>query len=212
MRVEFHVHSNHSDGLMDVKQIIKRAKSAGLDAIAITDHNTFSAIREAKRTAKRSGIMLIPGAEIETKHGEILVYGVESVNMRRSYHSLIDEVHENNGVVVAAHPLGWLFRRSFSLDAIREVDAIEAINGHAFNSSNQKAADLAIDYEKPVIAGSDAHMLDEIGMFACSVGANDLPGILKSIKKGKVILPRENTSARFIVRRFLERRVRRLIE
>lgn len=61
--IDLHVHSNASDGTLSPFQVVELAVSQGLDAIALTDHDTAAGIPEAKEAARRLGIQLVPGIE-----------------------------------------------------------------------------------------------------------------------------------------------------
>lgn len=75
MKIDLHSHSTHSDGKETVDQIFQYAAEAGLDVLALTDHDTTAGWAEARVEAAKHGITFVPGIEITTKH-----YGV-SVHM-----------------------------------------------------------------------------------------------------------------------------------
>ena len=62
-RVDFHTHSTRSDGTMTPTELVHHAKSMGLSAFALTDHDSVDGIEEAAEEAKRIGIEFIPGIE-----------------------------------------------------------------------------------------------------------------------------------------------------
>ena len=62
-RADLHIHSTFSDGAFSPREIVERARQAGLSAVAITDHDTLTAIEPA-RAAAGSDIEVIPGVEI----------------------------------------------------------------------------------------------------------------------------------------------------
>jgi predicted metal-dependent phosphoesterase TrpH len=62
--VDFHTHSNASDGDYSPVQLIQEAKKRGISAIALTDHDTLGGLESAKNEAKALGIHFIPGIEI----------------------------------------------------------------------------------------------------------------------------------------------------
>jgi predicted metal-dependent phosphoesterase TrpH len=64
LRIDLHSHSNVSDGLDSPAELVDRMASAGVDAFALTDHDTLQGLPEAREQAARRGIDLIPGAEI----------------------------------------------------------------------------------------------------------------------------------------------------
>ena len=65
-KIDLHVHSTASDGTLTPAQLVEEAKSAGLAAFALTDHDTVDGIAEAKNAAQNSNIELVPGVELST--------------------------------------------------------------------------------------------------------------------------------------------------
>src|SRR5260370_32363810 len=63
VRIDLHVHSNASDGTDDPAEVIRRAAAAGLDILALTDHDTQAGIGQA-RDALPVGLTLVPGMEL----------------------------------------------------------------------------------------------------------------------------------------------------
>jgi hypothetical protein len=63
VRIDLHVHSNASDGTDAPATVIQRAEAAGLDVLALTDHDTQAGVAEA-RGALPDGLTLIPGLEL----------------------------------------------------------------------------------------------------------------------------------------------------
>ena len=61
---DLHIHTTHSDGVFSPGEVVRSAVAAGLDALAITDHDTISGIAVARPEANRLGIELIPGIEL----------------------------------------------------------------------------------------------------------------------------------------------------
>ena len=64
MSIDLHTHSTASDGTLSPTELIKLANDSGLDAIAITDHDTFQGVPEALEAGKKFGIEVIPGCEM----------------------------------------------------------------------------------------------------------------------------------------------------
>ena len=63
MRIDLHVHSNASDGTDPPAEVVRRAAAAGLDVVALTDHDTVAGLDEA-RHALPPGLTLVPGMEL----------------------------------------------------------------------------------------------------------------------------------------------------
>jgi len=74
---DLHVHTNVSDSTFSPEKVIGLAKLEGLDAIAITDHDTCAAITPAIMMAEDMGIEVIPGVELtaEMDDDEIHILG-----------------------------------------------------------------------------------------------------------------------------------------
>jgi predicted metal-dependent phosphoesterase TrpH len=69
MKIDLHSHSTVSDGLDSPTALVGRMAEAGLDAFALTDHDTLQGLPEARAEAARRGIELISGAEISAEWG-----------------------------------------------------------------------------------------------------------------------------------------------
>jgi hypothetical protein len=66
MRADLHVHSNASDGTDAPAEVIRRAARAGLDAVALTDHDTVAGHEQARR-ALPDCLTLVPGMELSCR-------------------------------------------------------------------------------------------------------------------------------------------------
>ena len=64
MRIDLHTHSDVSDGTTSPAQVVADAAQAGLDVVALTDHDTTAGWDEAERAAADVGIGLIRGIEV----------------------------------------------------------------------------------------------------------------------------------------------------
>jgi hypothetical protein len=109
LKVETHLHTLHSDGQDSVASMFDACRSAGYDAVAISDHNTLSGLDEAQATADRLGLILLPGVEVTTFHGHAVVLGVSRVPEwrdleTRGIDALAAEVHAEGGVLCICHP------------------------------------------------------------------------------------------------------------
>ncbi len=67
MRIDLHTHSNVSDGTEDPEVLIGSAVAAGLDAVALTDHDSTAGWDRAAAAARRSGITFVPGMEVSCR-------------------------------------------------------------------------------------------------------------------------------------------------
>ena len=73
-RIDLHTHSSCSDGTDTPEQVMLLAAQAGLDAIALTDHDTFAGIAAAAKMVSQCGVTLVPGVELSTSHEGITAH------------------------------------------------------------------------------------------------------------------------------------------
>lgn len=74
VKIDLHTHSNASDGTDSPAELVEKAAAAGLDGIALTDHDTTSGWEEATTAAKKQGLALVYGAEFSTSFSGITTH------------------------------------------------------------------------------------------------------------------------------------------
>lgn len=67
MRIDLHTHSWASDGTDSPTRLVLNARQANLDVIAITDHDTFAGVDEARQAGRRIGVHVLGGVELSTR-------------------------------------------------------------------------------------------------------------------------------------------------
>ena len=174
-KADLHIHTTYSfDGTASVREALESAVRAGLDVIAITDHDEVCGSLEARAISAEYGIQVIPGAEVSTNEGHLVVLFIEK-NIPPGM-SLIDTliaVREMGGMAIAAHP-DHPIRNSISLQsivkALEHPQAREALNGiEVYNMNpthspfNQRSQKAAAKLPLAQIASSDAHIASMIG-------------------------------------------------
>ncbi len=177
---DLHMHTNKSDGQMEVRKVVDLAVELGhMNALAITDHDKLSPALEARRYAEimRYPIEIVPGQEITTStRGHLLgLFLSEEISTGLSPANSIREVHRQNGIVVAAHPFYKnLGMRSVDGNQIEEILGIDDEDAHVdgveiFNAgldslgtstANSKAYEWFISNGQGTVApvgGTDGH-------------------------------------------------------
>lgn len=191
IKADLHVHSTCSDGKASPLEIIHVALERGLGAISVTDHDTFEGSRLAQRLASHYGILVIPGVEVRTDQGDILLYCEKEINFPRGVEQLISKAHEENCLVVPAHPFD-VMRLGIGelIYEYDEWDAIEVWNASSTKRANRKALEVARLLNKPGIASSDAHTVEEVGSAYTIVEIGDLSigEVLEAVRKNRVKL------------------------
>ncbi|GAC1323613.1 MAG: PHP domain-containing protein [Chloroflexota bacterium] len=167
MKIDLHSHTLCSkDSRSDYGRIIDAVQRAGLDGIAVTDHNE---IRGAFEMQRRAPFVVIAGEEIKTNAGEIIgLFLEEWVPPGLDPEETVDRIHAQGGLAYVPHPFdevrGSRIERS-ALDRVRpRIDFLEVFNArNALPAFNQRALDYALAHGLAAGAGSDAHTYGEYG-------------------------------------------------
>jgi predicted metal-dependent phosphoesterase TrpH len=86
---DLHSHSTASDGTLSPTALVQRADAAGVEVLALTDHDTTDGIAEARRAAAAAGVVLIPGVEISVSWGGRTIHLV-GLNVDPDHQALAD--------------------------------------------------------------------------------------------------------------------------
>ncbi|MEM2918362.1 MAG: PHP domain-containing protein [Candidatus Altiarchaeota archaeon] len=200
---DIHIHSNYSDGVNSPEEIVRYAKKIGLSGIAITDHNEIRGSLKAMKFQDKN-FNVIPGIEISAIEGHILaLYVKEKISALLSAEETIEIIHKLGGIAIAAHP--YDFFRGGVRDLIFKLkfDAIEIENGHTLYST-KKPSEIKKS-NLPLVGGSDAHSLDEIGSVSILVPENE--NLVDAIKNNSVEILSKRSKIKTIGN-FLKRRIR----
>jgi hypothetical protein len=103
---DFHAHTVHSDGSLGRAELAALAVDAGLDVLAVTDHNTVSHHAGLDEIGARYGIGLLPGQELTTDRGHANAFGaVPWVDFRQPPDTWVSQVDHDGGLLSINHPL-----------------------------------------------------------------------------------------------------------
>jgi predicted metal-dependent phosphoesterase TrpH len=180
-KIDLHVHTSHSacSTFLPVRAIEKIALRRGLDAIAITDHNTIEGALELKNLARR--IQVIVAEEIKTREGEIIGYFLaEKIPAGLPVKETIQEIRQQGGLISIPHPFDTLRTSRITRDAMEEiiaaVDMIEVFNSRdVFQKPDLDFIDKGKRLGVIPVAGSDAHQPWEIGKSYAVMDAFETP-------------------------------------
>jgi 3',5'-nucleoside bisphosphate phosphatase len=118
LRFDLQSHSTHSDGALPAAEVVERAAAAGVELLALSDHDTVSGVPEALDTGARIGLPVVPAVEIssvddgapERRELHILGYGIDhegSALQRRLTEFLADREQRTLRMAAAMRELGF---------------------------------------------------------------------------------------------------------
>jgi hypothetical protein len=173
-KADLHIHSDHSDGLASIPDIMEYAATqTDLKVIAITDHNTIEGALFAKSLEDMyPGLEVVIGEEITSKWGHILgLYLTEEIPPGLSAVETIARINAQGGIAIIAHPFANRAFGPFGLkslgDRINDVafQAMEVYNSSPYLIYANRLAAKAFALGQGIAAtgGSDAHVLKAIG-------------------------------------------------
>lgn len=200
---DLHVHTLHSDGSWTVDETLDRVANAGLDFVALTDHNTSSQNLPAH---KPTSLIIVPGMEWTTYHGHANIFGVPDplpdwrVAAKSDFDEKLASVRAQGSYVSVNHPfdtsqpgISW----EWGLD---RKTWVEIWNG-PWRPSNQAAVDwwqtqLCKGRHLVAISGSDTHGPSTLVHHGQPttwvwVSAPDTGSILSAINDGHVFITQD---------------------
>jgi predicted metal-dependent phosphoesterase TrpH len=118
LRFDLQSHSTHSDGALAAAEVVQRAADAGVELLALSDHDTVSGVSEALAAGEKAGIRVVPAVEISAvddgapvgRELHILGYNIEHTGARlteRLAEFLADREHRTMRMAAALRELGF---------------------------------------------------------------------------------------------------------
>jgi predicted metal-dependent phosphoesterase TrpH len=194
-KIDLHVHTTlGGDSLIEPDQLVARAREVGLDAVCVTEHNSYALSRPLEGIRRKTGFPILRGMEYNAAEGHLLIFGVKAgrgnLPPRLPIQSALDWVNRSpQGVAIPAHPYQRdMLGRSLGRNVmnLKGLIAIETINGSLSSRANQKAMDAADKLAVHGIGGSDAHGLQVLGrvytLFPLPVKSEE--ELVTALKKG----------------------------
>jgi predicted metal-dependent phosphoesterase TrpH len=165
IRVDFHAHTHFSfDAWQSPAEAVERAVEAGLDRIAITDHDAIDGALDAHA---RYPEHVIVGEEISCACRTHLIglFLREHIPAGLEIEETADRIRAQGGVVYAPHPTAYPTGKARRLERLMAVaDVVEVVNGRAFVPAWNRSARLEAERRGlPALAGTDGHFSPEIG-------------------------------------------------
>ena len=201
LEADFHAHTRFSDGFLSPFDLVLQARRRGLDALAITEHNvTFPAFMGRWFSGVVGGPAILVGEEITTRRYHLIAVGLTGrVDASAPLHDVLEAIHAQGGVAVAAHPIAQ-FQPAFEAE-IDHLDAAEVMHPIAYNTERGRTwrwAEMRDFYERAAAAGhrltaigsSDYHAGSPLGVTRTLVFARDdsAGAVLDALKAGRTVV------------------------
>ncbi|MBI4137572.1 PHP domain-containing protein [Candidatus Roizmanbacteria bacterium] len=174
-KAELHCHTTSNDmfgisfmyeSVMSPQDMLFQALKQNISIIAITDHDYMGGYYKAEKIVREHNLplILLPAAEITTKEGHLLAYGIsKELPFESPLKQALEEVHRQGGIGIAAHPFMGEYGMKEAVFS-HDIDGIEGFNAMTFKKrENHRAKEAAERLDLPSIAGSDAHQPGAIG-------------------------------------------------
>ena len=197
MKLDLHVHSHYSaDCFTKPRDLAKKAYMHDI-GFAITDHDTTKGWRKFKQLSKEFKVPIVFGKEIKVNFhghfaGELLLLFMQEDIKSNDLFDILDFAKETDALLVVPHPFDFLrmrfkywriLKKEFPLKKL----AFEIFNARCyFDIFNEIAERFAIRNNLLISAGSDAHLIEELGNALVIGEANSLSEMRKLLKKGNV--------------------------
>ena len=216
MKFDLHVHSCYSkDSNASLDDILEHAVRNGLDGFAICDHDVIEGGIACSKRAKEIGsdLIVIPGVEVSSSKGHILVLGVrESIEPGLSPEETIKKARQQGAVVIIPHPFKMTSHGIGYVEGL-DTDAVEVLNSRCVTDGpNNKARKVAQELGFPMVGGSDSHEAEMVGRSYTEIQADSrtVEGVLDAIRKGHTSPGGGKTPVSFVVKQMFIGHVNKL--
>ena len=192
MKADLHAHTHFSrDALTSVSTFIRRYQRAGIDCVAVSDHNNIDGALAVRADAAFNVIL---SEEIKSSEGEIIgLFLQETIRKGLTPEDTVRAIRQQGGLVLIPHPYDRVrqspLREEAALRIMNDIDIIEVFNSRTiFSADNDKSRRLAEQHGKLMSASTDAHTPWEIGLAYTEMPPFESPGdFLIALGKGKLV-------------------------
>ncbi len=192
MKADLHAHTHFSrDAVTSVKTFVRRYERAGIDCVAVSDHNNVDGAQAVREIAP---FRVIISEEIKSSEGEIIgLFLQRTVRKGLTPEDTVRAIREQGGLVLVPHPFDTMRRSPLREEALLrilpDVDVIEVFNSRTIKSKDdERARRLAEAHGKLMSASTDAHTPWEIGLAYTELPPFEGPGdFLIALGTGKLV-------------------------
>ena len=172
-----HCHTTASDGMVTPAELVAAAVSAGLDLIAVTDHDTMAAVGETVERGAAAGLSVVAGQEVTTKWPARTHIGGwflgQPIRRGMSLEDTVAAIHDQGGLAIIVHPFMPVYFGSIQPGMLRRllerhsVDGIEMLSTVPIGARRRKVLD-------EFYAANRDRLGAAIGASDCHFGGHDI--------------------------------------
>lgn len=191
IRADLHSHTHFSkDGLTTPEEFVRRTLKAGIDCVAVSDHNNIEGALAVQRLAP---FQVIVSEEIRSTEGEIIGYFLKDpVPKGLTPEDTVRAIQVQNGLVGVPHPFDRFRSSAIATGALLrilpDVQILEVFNSrNLLQADNRRAAAFANQHGLIPSSGTDAHWGPEIGRTFVDMPAfASRDDFLEALRQGKI--------------------------
>ncbi len=176
-----HCHTLASDGMVTPEQLVDAAVKAHLDLIAVTDHDTMDAVKEAQQRGEEAGMTVVAGQEITTKwpaQTHVMGWYLEKpIKRGMSIEDTVEAIHEQGALAILPHPFMPSYFASIQPDMLRrliekhQVDGIELMSTVPMGKRRHDELDAFYARNREQLGAA-------VGGSDCHFGAHDIGSVV----------------------------------
>lgn len=157
--IELQSHSVVSDGQLKPAEVVEKAAEAGVDVLALTDHDGVAGVPEAIAAGERLGVEVVPAIEMSSVHEfaedlHICGYWIDVEKMKPACERAQEERRDRAKEIIE-NLRGYGFDITFE-DAVREAGAADAIGRPHIAHAAGAANNMGPFFEEYLVPGAKA--------------------------------------------------------
>lgn len=128
-----HCHTTASDGMVTAAELVSAAVAAGLNLIAVTDHDTMRSVAEVRERGEAAGLQVVAGQEVTTAwpaQTHMLGWFLEKpVRSGMSLADTVAAIHDQGGLAIVPHPFMPVYFGSIQPGMLRRLLEAQPVDG-----------------------------------------------------------------------------------
>jgi hypothetical protein len=171
--------------MVTAADLVDAAVQAGLDLIAVTDHDSMASVHEARSRGDEVGLTVVPGQEVTTKwpaQTHVLGWFLDKpVRRGMSLEDTVAAIHDQGGQVIIPHPFMPTYFASIQPGMLRRlierhcVDGMEMMSTVPMGATRRKLLHEFFDANRERLGAA-------IGASDCHFGGSDIGRVLTSFE------------------------------